>query len=83
MTPKPERPEQPKLEECRKCGYVACICPVLRGHRPECKFRRTVLTVCDTHNRIACKECKVVVKECAEHHVVACSICNPCDCKGK
>lgn len=63
-----ERLELPRLATCRACSYAACICPVLKGHTPECTYRRTVLAV-------------IPPAACDRHEVVACTTCSPCDCK--
>lgn len=47
--------------ECRRCGYVACCCHVLKAHKPECTRRKAILntspTACEQHDRRACEDC--------------------------
>ena len=78
-----ERVELPRLPQCKGCGYQLCVCKVKAGHTEACRFRRTVLNVCDAHGAIACKECRPQPVECDAHQVVACTVCNPCNCKGR
>lgn len=59
--------EAPKLTECGRCHYVACICLVLR-HAESCPWRIAIL---DTKPEL-----------CAPHEVIACDKCNPCNCGG-
>lgn len=61
---KPE--QQPKLTECRRCGYVACICQFKRDHRPDCQ------------RRVACLDTKP--RPCVPHGQFACAECHPCTC---
>ena len=55
-----QREERPKLQMCTRCGYVACMCPILR-HDKACQ-RRQALTnphpiPCEKHQRYGCYEC--------------------------
>jgi len=62
--------EPPRLQACSECGYAACICRVKREHKPDCRYRRTVLA-------------EIPVAECANHPgSVACTVCASCDCGG-
>lgn len=60
-----ERVQIPKLKECRKCRYAACICLVLT-HAKDCPWRLARL---DQHP-----------KPCAQHDQIACEPCHPCNC---
>lgn len=53
------------LRECRKCGFVACTCLVMR-HAEACPWRVAIL---DTKP-----------KTCAPHELIACEQCHPCNC---
>lgn len=50
---------------CITCGHFACVCPVIRDHAEDCKYRRAVA-------------CAVAV-EC-DHGLDVCPICDPCTC---
>ena len=50
--------------ECA-CGHIACVCNILKRHRPQCKFLKA-----------AC--CPVGI-EC-EHGRDVCPLCDPCEC---
>lgn len=60
----------PRAEPCSECEYTACICRIRREHKPECRYRRTVLA-------------EVPIAECPNHPgSVACTECASCDCGG-
>jgi hypothetical protein len=50
---------------CSVCGYLSCVCNVLKRHEIGCKFRFSVT-------------CPVAI-EC-EHGYDVCPICDPCTC---
>lgn len=60
-----DRTQVSVLRECRRCGYVACVCSVLK-HAQGCAWRLAVL---DKHPRA-----------CAQHEAIACSECHSCTC---
>lgn len=62
-----ERVEIPKLQACRRCGYVACVCTFKAEHAETCQRRRACL---DDHPT-----------PCKAHDIYACADCFPCDCK--
>jgi hypothetical protein len=60
-----EKIDHIKVTECGRCGFVACICTMLK-HKKACTRRKAVL---DEHPL-----------ECTPHKRIACWECHPCDC---
>ncbi len=48
------------------CGFISCVCEILKNHEPECKYRISAT-------------CAVPI-EC-EHGCDVCSYCDACTCK--
>src|SRR6185369_5309292 len=50
-----------RVPGCGVCGHLACVCAVLRGHEPHCKYRISatcpVGIACEPHNRDTCPVC--------------------------
>lgn len=51
--------------EACACGQIECVCRMVAGHSPDCRFSKSVL-------------CPVAI-EC-EHGYDVCPICDACNC---